>query len=607
LSKRARSAWHAAPLRSARAVIDVADSHAASGMRDRFVFHGSSPCAGSSGCDGAPTLKPAEAVKLSVLLVGLSDTRVIGNPEIDITEARDDSRSVQPGDLFVAVPGTAMDGRKFLSDAVGRGATALLIEEAGAPASRGAGRGVASADLDARIPDLADFRGTVVTVPNARQALAMIAANRFPSARNLTLTAVTGTNGKTTTTYLVEAMLRAAGIRAGVVGTIAYRLAGSANGNGRADLLRPAPLTTPGALALHSVLAEMQTAGATDVVLEASSIALDQARLDGCVFRVAGLTNVTQDHLDYHGTMDRYLEAKAILFERLLDPAAGVAVLPIDRPEGRTLRERARARGRSVLGVALASGTAGADVRVETATMSAAGLRARINTPRGPIEIESPLVGDYNLANIVLAVGMAIARGLSTDAIATGVARLSGVPGRLERVPNDGGVLCVVDYAHTPDALERAIAVMRPLVAPGGRLLTVFGCGGDRDRTKRPLMGEAAARGSDLAIVTSDNPRGEDPNSIIAMIVEGVRRAAVGEIDAADLSRSGGRRAYHVVPDRRLAIGRAVASARNGDVLLIAGKGHEDYQIVGANRFHFDDREEAASAFALMAAREPTT
>ena len=557
-------------------------------------------------------------MKLQELLAGLPDARVTGNPTREIGEVRDDSRLVQSGDLFVAVPGTAMDGREFLADAGRRGAGALVIERAdGQTAEPGDATSYARApslQADAVRPgtgsDPPEFRGTVVMVANARHALAVIAANRFASARALTLTAVTGTNGKTTTTYLMEAMLGAAGIRAGVVGTISYRLAGQvggdrpagkAGGDGRPSVWRPAPLTTPGALALHALFAEMQSAGATDVVLEASSHALDQRRLDGCRFRVAGLTNVTQDHLDFHGTMDRYLDAKAILFERLLDPASGVAVLPVDLPEGRAMRSRVP--GRAVLGVAVTPGSAGADVVVETSTMSAAGVRARLATPQGPIQIASPLVGDYNLANIVLAVGMAIARGLGTDAITEGIERLAGVPGRLERVANSRGVLCVVDYAHTPDALERAIAAVRPLVAAGGRLLTVFGCGGDRDRTKRPLMGEAAARDSDLVVVTSDNPRGEDPDAIIAMIVEGARRQAIAELDATALSLSGERRGVHVVADRHVAIERAVSAARAGDVLLIAGKGHEDYQIVGESRLHFDDREEAAAAFAMPAAK----
>ncbi len=520
-------------------------------------------------------------MKLGDLLVGLAEARVEGNAAIEIREVRDDSRLVQPGDLFVAVPGSAADGGRFLADANTNGAVAVLVE----PSSEGTLRS-----------QLSGFHGSVVTVPNARHALAVIAANRFALPRPLTLTAVTGTNGKTTTTYLIEAMLNAAGIRSGVVGTITYRVDASPDVPRASALSHQAPLTTPGALALHALFAEMQAAGATDVVLEASSHALHQGRLDACRFRVAGMTNLTQDHLDYHGTMERYLAAKAILFGTLLDPATGVAVLPVDLPEGRAMR--AHVRGRQILGVAATAGTPGADVVVESATMSAGGLSARLATPSGPMQIKSRLVGDYNLANIVLAVGMGIARGIDADAIVAGIDRLAGVPGRLERVANDRGVLCVVDYAHTPDAVERAIAAVRPLVGDGGRLLTVFGCGGDRDQTKRPLMGEAAARGSDLAVVTSDNPRGEDPDAIIAMIVKGVRRQAIREVDERELAAPDTRRAFHVVADRRAAIRRAVGAARTGDVLLIAGKGHEDYQILGANRVHFDDREEAAAAFA---------
>jgi UDP-N-acetylmuramoyl-L-alanyl-D-glutamate--2,6-diaminopimelate ligase len=461
------------------------------------------------------------------------------------------------------------------------------------------------------------FRGTMVTVSNARRALAVVAANRFGSAGDLALSAVTGTNGKTTTTYLVESMLGAAGIRAGVIGTIAYRVGGANPGpGGGTPFARPAPLTTPGALALHALLADMRGAGVTDVVLEASSHALDQGRLDGCRFRVAGLTNVTQDHLDYHGSMARYFDAKAILFDRLLDRTAGVAVLPVDLPEGRAMRARVAGGvgGPSVLGVAATPGTAGADVVVESVALTAEGIRARLATPLGPIPITSPLVGAFNLANLVLAVGMGIARGLDVSAIASGIEKLNGVPGRLERVPNAAGVLCVVDYAHTPDALERAAAALRPFVGGVGRLITVFGCGGGRDRGKRPLMGQVAAAASDLSIVTSDNPRGEDPGEIIAMIVDGVRRQGGQELETAAsvanwaqarrVSGPSARGTFHVASDRRVAVRRAIASARAEDVLLIAGKGHEDYQIIGANRIHFDDREEAAAAFAAKAAGE---
>ena len=554
-----------------------------------------------AGIEGAATTRWA--------VDGNDDGRAPAALDVEVAEVRDDSRLVQPGDLFAAVPGTAADGATFLADAIARGARAVVIEAAAG---------------SARPAALDGYDGVCVTVPRARQALGVIAANRYQAAQALALIAVTGTNGKTTTTYLNEAMLRAAGHRPGVIGTVTYRVSSggvSAHptqgpdgaGGGHADasgipsartsglgaatlsFSRPAPLTTPGALALHGLFAEMRDAGATDVVLEASSHALHQGRLDGCRFRVAGLTNLTQDHLDYHGSMEAYFEAKSILFERLLDPQAGVAVLPVDRPEGRAMRDHAR--GRAVLGVSsrpLGPG-GGADVVVERVEASSDGMRLRLGTPVGPLDLNSSLVGTFNLENIVLSVGMAIGRGLDRDAIVAGIAGLPGVPGRLERVANDRGVLCVVDYAHTPDALERAIAAVRPLVAPGGRLLTVFGCGGDRDRTKRPLMGEAAARDSEVAIVTSDNPRTEDPASIIAMVVEGARRTGVPEVSGEALEDTA--RGFCVIADRRTAIRRAVAGARPGDVLVIAGKGHEDYQIVGQERLHFDDREEAAVAF----------
>ncbi len=498
---------------------------------------------------------------------------------LPVREVRDDSRQVAPGDLFVAVPGAAADGRRFISDAAARGAAAL-VTEGEAPA---------------------DFPGVAVLVPSARRALGVIAANRTGAAGALTLMAVTGTNGKTTTTYLLEAMLQAAGRTAGVFGTIAYRAPGLPG--------RAAPLTTPGALMLHELLGQMRAVGATDVVLEATSHALEQGRLDGCRFRVAGLTNLTQDHLDYHGTMAQYEAAKAILFERLLDPTRGVAVTFADDEAGRRMHDRARGAG--TLTVARRPGVAAprAEVVVEAATLSPDGTRATFATPSGRLAIESPLVGGYNLDNLALAVGMAIAGGLDGRAIAEGAARLPGVPGRLERVPNGRGVLCLVDYAHTPDALERAIAAARPLAAGGaggrpGRVIVVFGCGGDRDRGKRPLMGEIAGRDADLAVVTSDNPRSEDPATIVAQIVEGLRRAGGQELTADELADAGvaaGRRAYHVEVDRRTAIRRAAAAARARDVLLIAGKGHEDYQIIGSTRLHFDDREEAAAALALPA------
>jgi UDP-N-acetylmuramoyl-L-alanyl-D-glutamate--2,6-diaminopimelate ligase len=335
----------------------------------------------------------------------------------------------------------------------------------------------------------------------------------------------------------------------------------------------------------------MRSGGATDVVLETTSHALSQGRLDGCAFRVAAMTNLTQDHLDYHGDMQRYADAKAILFERLLDPVRGIAVTFVDDEAGLAMRARAPASA-ARLGVARAP-QAGADVVVERSAQEVGGTRATFTTPVGRIEIDTPLVGAYNLENLAIAVGMAVARGLPGEAIARGAAAVA-VPGRLEKVANTRSVLCVVDYAHTPDGLERAIAAMRAVARK--RLIVVFGCGGDRDRTKRPIMGEIGARDADVAIVTSDNPRTEDPTAIVDMVLEGVRRTSAPRLSAAELAHAA--RGFHAEVDRRAAIRLAARAAQPGDVLLIAGKGHEDYQIVGTTKHHFDDREEAAAALA---------
>jgi UDP-N-acetylmuramoyl-L-alanyl-D-glutamate--2,6-diaminopimelate ligase len=501
--------------------------------------------------------------RLADLLSNVDGARVVaGDATLAIGEIRDDSRLVQPGDLFVAIPGTKHDGRKFIDDALAKGAGAILTEAEGAPSSDRAGK------------------AALIVVPSARRALGVVAANRYAAASAMTLTAVTGTNGKTTTTYLVESIFAAAGRKSGVIGTVGYRFGGRH---------KEALLTTPGALELHSNMAEMQQAGATDVVMEASSIALDQGRLAGCRFRVAALTNVTQDHLDYHGTMDRYFAAKRILFQDLMVPAAGVGVFFIDDAQGLAMKGEVTCNP-----LTLTRQARGADVVVLERRLGADGIRLRVGTPSGMLEIVSPLVGEFNLDNLLTAVGIALGHGISAEAILAGLARLRGVPGRLEAVANEAGVLCVVDYAHTPDALERALDVLRPLTK--GRLICVFGCGGDRDRGKRPLMGEAAARRADIALITSDNPRTEKPGSIIDMILEGVLRTGKPQRSAADLAQ--GQTGFHVEPDRAAAISRAVALARVGDVVLLAGKGHEDYQIIGAEKIHFDDREIAAAAFA---------
>ncbi|RMH44040.1 MAG: UDP-N-acetylmuramoyl-L-alanyl-D-glutamate--2,6-diaminopimelate ligase [Deltaproteobacteria bacterium] len=488
-------------------------------------------------------------MKLTEYLHDLSGARVAGDPDVDVRAVRDDSRRVEPGDLFVAVRGATVDGHAFAAQAASRGAAAVVV--------------------DHELPDVAC---TQVIVPDTELALGLCAARMYGRPHDaLALVAVTGTNGKTTTTYLVEAILAAAGARPGVIGTVNYRYAGQ---------VVPAPYTTPTPLELHRVLAAMRDAGCTHVVAETSSAALAMGRLAGVAFDVAVFTNLTQDHLDVHGSMDAYAAAKRRLFADHLAPG-GAAVAFVDDPHGRPMLDAAPAGARRIA-VTLGS-DAGADVRVAASESTIAGLRAAIDTPRGRIDVASAaLIGAYNVANTALAVAVGEALGLPHAAVARGIADLDGVPGRVERVDNDAGLDIVVDYAHTPDALANVLAALRPLTRR--RLLCVFGCGGDRDPTKRAPMGAAVAAGADCAYVTSDNPRTEDPDAIIRMILAGVP-------DPTFVHR-----------DRRLAIRAAVADAVPGDVVLIAGKGHEDYQDVGGRKIHFDDRQEARAA---VAARRP--
>jgi len=475
-----------------------------------------------------------------------------GSLDVEISEVRDDSRTVESGDLFVALPGLRVDGRTFIQQAIERGAAAVLHAGDLAEAQT---RGAA----------------TTIRVADASSALAGIAANRYgrPSA-SMTLVGVTGTNGKTTTTYLVESVLRRAQRPPGVVGTVDYRFAGRVS---------PSPFTTPTPLLLHRVMADMRDAGVEVVVIEVSSHALELGRVHGLAFRVAAFTNLTQDHLDLHGSMERYLSAKARLFEQHTSQD-GVAVICVDTDSGRALTRRARARVLTV-----SASTRDADVSARASNVTIEGMDVAIETPTGSIGLRSHLIGDHNLQNLAVAAAIAHALEIDEPTIASGLASVHAVPGRLERVASAAPFAVLVDYAHTPDALHRAIATLRPLCASSLRV--VFGCGGDRDRNKRTLMGEAVARGADVAYVTSDNPRTEDPQAIIAMILEGV--SAVEGVSP------------RVIPDRRQAIRTAVADAGPGDVVLIAGKGHENYQILGEKRIHFDDREEARSALEARA------
>jgi murE/murF fusion protein len=486
-------------------------------------------------------------------LSSLPDARALGDLDVELREVRDDSRQVERGDLFVAVRGRSHDGHRFLATAIERGAAAVVVE--------------------AEQPGLTVPQ---VIVPSTATALGLLVARaKGDPAKAMTLVGITGTNGKTTTTYLIERILAAAGHRPGVIGTVTYRWAGQ-EGSKELD----APYTTPTPEVLHDTLATMRADGVTHVVMEVSSAALAMDRLAGVTYAVAGFSNLTQDHLDLHGSMEAYRDAKRLLFSRHL---AGAALVNVDDPEGEGMG--AAATGQRVLRVsAIVDGQAAAqrdaEIKVVWCESTVRGIRARIRTPRGELAIEAPpLVGAYNVANLAMAVGMAEALGIPHVVIARGIASLPGVPGRVERVPNDAELDILVDYAHTPDALRNVLAALRPLTQR--RLICVFGCGGDRDPTKRPKMGAAVAELADLAVVTSDNPRTEEPRAILDMILPAVPRP------------------FFVDVDRRAAIQAAIAEATPGDVVVIAGKGHEDYQILGTTKHHFDDREEANAAVAL--------
>ena len=497
-------------------------------------------------------------MRLSRVIEGTGAAGDLGDdPEVE--QVTCDSRGVRPGAVFCAVRGVRSDGHDFVPAAVRAGAAAIIAER-----------------------EVPCAPARLLLAADARYAMAIAASNLHGRpAESLTLVGVTGTNGKTTVAYLVEACARAAAIPVGILGTVTWRYPG---------FEREASHTTPESTELQAMLAAMRDAGTRLACLEVSSHALAQHRVAGLRFRAAGFTNLTRDHLDYHGDEERYLAEKRKLFtEHLRDDA--IAVVNEDDAAGARLARELRARGRTVWSSGLA---AGCDVSAEAPSFGLAGISARITTPAGAFDLRSPLVGAHNLENLLTAAGLAAAAGIPLDAVARGLGSCNGAPGRLERVEANG-VTVFVDYAHTPDALARALASLRTL-APR-RLIAVFGCGGDRDRGKRPLMGEAAARLSDLVVVTSDNPRTEDPEAILADIVPGVLRGGQRRLEP-QAARDGGS-GFVVVPDRREAIALAVGAARAGDAILLAGKGHETYQTVGAEKRHFDDREEARRALGI--------
>ncbi|WP_373044179.1 UDP-N-acetylmuramoyl-L-alanyl-D-glutamate--2,6-diaminopimelate ligase [Vulgatibacter sp.] len=496
-------------------------------------------------------------MRLSHVIAGTGLALPAGSPDPEITAVVHDSRKVIPGALFVCLPGLKVDGHAFAAGAVAAGAAAVIGERS----------------LDLAVPAL--------VVPSARAALARAAANLHGNpGERLALAGITGTNGKTTTTWLYEAIALAAGKRCGVIGTVNYRFAGK---------VLPAEHTTPEAVEVQALLAGMVDAGCETAVMEVSSHALAQDRVLGLTFATAAFTNLTHDHLDYHADMEDYFAAKAKLFRAHLR-AGGVAVLNGDDAYGTRLHEELVAGG--VTSWRFSTEDAAAELTARDVRIGIDGIEATLVTPRGEAQIRSPLVGAHNLQNLLTAAGLALGAGLPIEAVAEGLTQSPGAPGRLERIDGPQGVVAFVDYAHTDDALRRACSALRE--ASPGRLITVFGCGGDRDTGKRPLMGAVAGSGSDLAVVTSDNPRTEDPARIVEMIVPGVECTGKKRLSH-DEARAGGE-GFTVEVDRRKAIDLAVACARPGDVILIAGKGHEDYQILGTTKIHFDDREEARRA-----------
>jgi len=492
-------------------------------------------------------------LRLSSLVTEGFVFEIRGEADLSISGIKHDSRRVQPGDLFVALSDEHSDRLRHVRDAYARGAVAVLAER----------------PLEAPIP--------VLIAENALLALSQISTRLYgdPSAR-LEVVGVTGTNGKTTTCYLVESMLERAGFRPAVVGTVNWR---------GPQGVRPATHTTPMADDLMRTLREAVDAGASHLVLEVSSHALAMHRADGVYFKVAAFTNLTQDHLDFHGDIVAYEKAKWRLFD---DLKPKIKVLNVDDPVGKRFAD---ALSGEVIRCSKRA-DAQAQIRALDWTSDRSGIRAKLATPVGGIDIDTPLIGDHNLENILVSISCGIALGIDPDRIVRAIQQAKGAPGRLERIEHPNGVLVLVDYAHTPDALDRVLSVLRPLT--DGRLLVLFGCGGDRDATKRPLMGQATARRADVLILTSDNPRSESPERILRQIEKGVLQEKVKRVDASCLAEC--RRGYLIREDRRSAIDLAIGAAQPGDTVLIAGKGHETVQIIGDKRNPFDDRIEARRA-----------
>ncbi|MBS3919927.1 MAG: UDP-N-acetylmuramoyl-L-alanyl-D-glutamate--2,6-diaminopimelate ligase [Deltaproteobacteria bacterium] len=505
-------------------------------------------------------------MELMKLLEGVEVRKIVGQTQKEIEGIAYHSRQVGKNFLFAAIRGMEADGHRFIDEAMERGAEAILLEEGPEMGGR-----------------------TAIFVPNSRQALARVASNFYgdPSAK-MRLVGITGTNGKTTTTFLLESILKKVGYAVGVIGTINYRYG---------QKVVPALNTTPESLDLQRILGEMSGEGISHVIMEVSSHGLDLDRVFGCQFDGAIFTNFTSDHLDYHQTLERYFESKRKLFFELLMKSRKTgrfAVTNADDPRG---EEIVRGVDLPILRYGMGSSC---DFSATKVNLTFEGISCQIRTPKGRFSLRSKLIGRINLYNILAAVTTGFGMGFPLEILKEGVEDVEGVSGRFEKVANRKSIHVIVDYAHTRDALERVLSGLRDTLAYSsqncGKIVTVFGCGGDRDRTKRPLMGEAAGRYSDLVVLTSDNPRTEDPLSIIEEVEKGFQALSLEEWHQNKMEAWRSKKGYLKVPDRREAIRMAIALARPEDIVLIAGKGHEDYQIVGKKKFPFDDRVEARKA-----------
>jgi UDP-N-acetylmuramoyl-L-alanyl-D-glutamate--2,6-diaminopimelate ligase len=470
-----------------------------------------------------------------------------GDETLGVSNVTHDSRQAHEGFLFTAISGLTMDGHRFIPDVMRRGAVGVISE------------------LDAP----ADFAGAWLKVKDARESLAKAASVIYGNpSHDLKLVGITGTNGKTTTTYLCFALAEANGEKAAMLTTVEYRIGARSE---------EAVRTTPEASDTNKFLRDAVDEGCTTAVMETSSQAIDLHRCDWLRFKVGIFTNLTRDHLDYHHTMENYFAAKKKLFDGSLGEKPASCVINVDDEWGKKLADDLKAEGQRVLTFAQ---NGAADLTAENVAVSLVkGTSFRLRTPAGEREISSPLVGKPHVYNMLAATAAALELGFELDKIVEGLRTCAGAPGRFERVPTDGDFAIVVDYAHSDDALLNTLKTARDLTR--GRIITVFGCGGDRDKTKRVPMGEVAGRNSDLVIVTSDNPRTENPLEIIAQIEVGLKNTNCP---------------FQSIPDRREAIHQAIRKAKPNDVVIIAGKGHETYQIVGHNKYHFDDREIAREA-----------